>query len=94
MLFFSVLNKLTFIREKMKMSFSAVQSAPFVVQRQMERYADTTKNSMVKMIFNIKYIQSILMFLSSFLLEAALFLGLTDYKHSVYHVNEMPANVG
>lgn len=45
----------------MKMSFSAVQSAPIVVQRQTEKYANT-KNSMGKMIFNIKYIQSIFMF--------------------------------
>lgn len=42
---FFVLSKLTFVREKMKMSFLAIQSAPFVVQRQMERYADNTRNS-------------------------------------------------
>lgn len=90
---FSVLNKLPFLREKTKIFFSAVKSAPFVVQRQMGRYADNTKNSMGKMIFNIKYIQSILMFSSTFVLEAALVLGLTEWKHSFYHVKEMLANV-
>lgn len=70
--YFSVLNKLIFIfkREKMKMSFSVAQFATFIVQRQMERHADNTKNSVEKMTFNIKYIQLILMFSRTLPLEA------------------------
>lgn len=35
----------------MKISFSAAQSATFIVQTQMERHADNTKNSMEKNYF-------------------------------------------
>lgn len=60
----------------------------------MDRYADNTKNSIGKNDFQHQTCSVNSQVFVYIPLEAALFLGLTEYKHSIYYVSEMLTHAG